>query len=182
MSALIFMPTLAWAEEAHAQHSILSQLSLPLVNFSLYFLLILAIIIKKVSPILSKRASDIEGYLNKAEKVLKESEARLALIKTRQIEIEQEKAKLRNDVQASSNKISETVIRNAHLQAAQLLDDSLKQIDKAVAQAKAELRQEEIKQATAKAREALAQRLTEDADRKLRLKVLDNILEQSLLN
>ena len=106
--------------------------------------------------------------MQKAAQILETAERELGRVETRLADLATEETALRTRLGSEGEHLAQRIVTQAEETAANFKKDVVRRVARELAQAKSEIRELVVKQATVKAREQLERGISAEQDRKLR--------------
>jgi F0F1-type ATP synthase membrane subunit b/b' len=154
--------------DAHHAPAQLDSLVWPAANFALYVALMIYLFKRFLKPALISRATTFEQNMQKAAQILETAERELGRVETRLADLATEETALRTRLGSEGEHLAQRIVTQAEETAANFKKDVVRRVARELAQAKSEIRELVVKQATVKAREQLERGISAEQDRKLR--------------
>jgi len=148
-----------------------------IINFSLFFLIMLFIYKKNVARLVRARSARISEYLQRSKNALAEAEQEYGELKEKLNNIEGVKKDLFERYNEEGRKQSTLLIEGGNSSAVRIKSDAERQVETELSQESKKIRKEVVSTAVGKARKQLSG-LSEDEDKKLRADALNNFLNQ----
>jgi len=148
-----------------------------IINFSLFFFLMLYIYKKNVARLVRARSARISEHLQRSKNALAEAEQEYSELKEKLNNIEGVKKDLFDRYNEEGRKQSTLLIEAGNSSAVRIKSDADRQVETELSQESKKIRKEVVSTAVGKARKQLSS-LSEDEDRKLRADALKNFLKQ----
>ncbi|MCB0346650.1 MAG: ATP synthase F0 subunit B [Bdellovibrionales bacterium] len=170
---VVMVPSTALAEGGE-----LATLWLPLVNFTLYGILLTFLYKKYGANLVKQRSIEIKERINSVASQLADAENKLEGVQARLSDIDEEKAALSRRYEEEGVSMSKAVAQNAKRQAERIAADTARQIEAELQQAKKMLHNEAVDKATEIARTRIGAELSAEQDRLLRKSVVQEFVVQ----
>ncbi len=168
---VLMCPGLALAETGG-----LETLWLPIVNFTLYGILLVYLYRRYGASLVRQRSIEIKEQISKVATTLSEAEHQLETVQSRLSDIDEEKAELAKRYEEEGVAMSAAIAKNAKRQAERIAADTSRQIDAELQQAKKMLHNEAVDKAAAIARSKIGSDLSAEQDRLLRRSVVQEFI------
>ncbi len=149
-----------------------------IINFTLFFFLMLAIYKKHVARLIRARSARVAEHLQRSQNALAEAEQEYGSLKEKLNNIEGVKKDLFDRYNEEGRKQSTLLIESGNTSASRIKSDAERQVETELSQESKKIRKEVVASAVGKATKQL-QSLSKDDDAKLRADALQRFLNQS---
>lgn len=181
ISILTLFPALALAAEGHEHHATVLDLIFPIINFTLFCLLMYFLLRRSVRTGLIARRDNFQQALDRSKKLNADAQGKLDEVERQQRNLENMLAELRKTIAEESVKESEQIVLEAEKRAHRLLEKAAETAQSEVKALQDSLKKELVDMVMRLAEDKIKQELDREADAKLRQGAVQTVLNNKFL-